>query len=170
MAVAKRTGPDFLFIANANSQKFGDIKTSSNVTINFQDSSNADWVSVTGETVTTGNDDPRIKDVYRKTVQAWFGNLGDGIHTGGPEDPRIALIEVQAKCMHQPSPSQISRYSANKPTDISYWKHEVLGGIGIAKEALGAVASGGVAMPGVLRQLTTREITDMRSKHGNMSW
>lgn len=26
MAVAKRTGPDFLFLANANSQKFDDIE------------------------------------------------------------------------------------------------------------------------------------------------
>ena len=26
------------------------------------------------------------------------GDLGDGVHTGGPEDPRVKLIEVRAKC------------------------------------------------------------------------
>ena len=29
---------------------------------------------------------------------AWFGDLKDGVHTGGPEDPRMKLIEIKAKC------------------------------------------------------------------------
>lgn len=98
MAVAKRTGPDFLFLANAGSQKFADIEKDKIVNISFQNSSNTDWISVTGEVVTSSNDDPRIKEIYTKQTSAWFGNLGDGVHTGGPEDPRIKLIEVQAKC------------------------------------------------------------------------
>lgn len=98
MAVAKRSGPDFLFLANANSQKFDDFSKDSEVTITFQNNSNMDWISITGEAVTTSNDDPRIKEVWNKTSQAWFGNLGDGVHDGSPSDPRIKLIEVQAKC------------------------------------------------------------------------
>ena len=99
MAIAKRTGPDFLFVANTNSLKFSDLEKDPRVTLTFQNSSNTDWISVTGRAVTTGNDDTRIKDVYKKTVSAWFGDFGDGVHTGGPEDPRIKLIEVQADCM-----------------------------------------------------------------------
>lgn len=98
MAVAKRTGPDFLFLANTNSQKFDDIEKNKIVNISFQNSSNTDWISITGEAVTSSNDDPRIKEVYSKLVSAWFGSLRDGVHTGGPEDPCIKLIEVQAKC------------------------------------------------------------------------
>lgn len=99
MAVAKRTGTDFLFLSNANSRKFSDLALNPNVTITLQNNSNTDWISVTGEAITTKNDDPRIKDVYVKTASAWFGDLGDGVHTGGPEDPRIKLIEVKANCM-----------------------------------------------------------------------
>lgn len=98
MAVAKRTGPDFLFLANAHSQKFDDLEKNKIATISFHNSSTQDWISVTGEAVTTSNDDPRIKEIYTKTVSAWFGDLKDGVHTGGPEDPRMKLIEIQAKC------------------------------------------------------------------------
>lgn len=93
MAVAKRTGPDFLFLANANSQKFADLEKSSNVNISFQNSSNADWISVTGEAVTTSNDDPRIKQIYSKMVAPWFGDLGDGVHTG--KCPRKRVIQAK---------------------------------------------------------------------------
>jgi general stress protein 26 len=99
MAVAKRTGPDFLFLANAHSQKFNDLENGppeANVT--FLNSSNQDWVSVTGECVTSDNSDPRIKEIWSKGTKAWFGDLGDGVHTGGPEDPRMKLIEIRAKC------------------------------------------------------------------------
>lgn len=99
MAVAKRSGPDFFFLANANSQKFDDIEKNKITNLYFHDSNTQDWISVTGESVTSSNDDPRIKEVYTNGVSAWFGDLGDGVHTGGPEDPRMKLIEVQAKCM-----------------------------------------------------------------------
>lgn len=98
MAVAKRSGPDFLFLANAHSRKFMDIEGNKEVNVILQDSSNHDWISVTGEVKTTSNDDPRIKEIYSKPVSAWFGDLKDGIHDGGPEDPRMKLIEVQPKC------------------------------------------------------------------------
>jgi len=101
MAVAKRTGPDFLFLANAHSQKFNDIeKNPGAVTITFQNSSNQDWVSITGKAVTSSNDDPRIKEVWSRGAGSWFGDLGDGVHNGKPEDPRMKLIEIQSKCKH----------------------------------------------------------------------
>ena len=98
MGVAKRSGPDFLFLANANSQKFDDIEKNSRANVYFHDSSSQDWISVTGEAVTSSNDDPRIKEIWNRGVSAWFGDLGDGVHTGGPDDPRMKLIEVQAQC------------------------------------------------------------------------
>ncbi len=98
MAVAKRSGPDFLFLANAHSQKFDDIESNKVTNIYFHDSTTQDWISVTGESVTSSNSDERIGKLWTEGTKAWFGDLGDGKHTGGPEDPRMKLIEVKAKC------------------------------------------------------------------------
>lgn len=98
MAVAKRTGPDFLFLANAHSQKFDDLKTNPEVNVAFQDSSTMSWISVTGKATTTSNSDPRIAKVWSKAASIWFGDVGDGVHNGKPEDPRMTLIEVKPSC------------------------------------------------------------------------
>ncbi|TKA24224.1 hypothetical protein B0A50_05988 [Salinomyces thailandicus] len=149
MAVAKRSGPDFLFLANAHSQKFDDLEQNKLGQVIFHNSSNQDWVCITGELATSSNDDPRIKEVYSKPVSAWFGDLGDGVHTGGPEDPRMKLIEIKAKY-------------------ISYWQHEA-GALGFAKEIGGAIATGGVAQTGTLREMKENEIEQARAKGGSMS-
>lgn len=142
MAIARRTGPDFLFIANIHSTKFKDLENSSQVQITFQNSSNQDWVSITGEATTASNEDPRIKDLYSSTISAWFGNLGDGVHNGTAEDPRMALIEVRAKY-------------------ITYWKAKV-GTLGFLKEVGVATVTGKVADTGVLRQLLEEDIEAAR--------
>lgn len=38
-----------------------------------------------------------IRKYYAPTLKAWVGDLGDGKHDGGPEDPRIGVIKVNAK-------------------------------------------------------------------------
>lgn len=112
--------------------------------ITFQNSSSQDWVSITGEATTASNDDPRIKDVYSSTISAWFGDLGDGVHNGKAEDPRMALIEVRA------------RY-------ISYWKATV-GTLGFLKEVGVATVTGQVADTGVLRELVEEDIEAERRR------
>ncbi|GAB7366794.1 hypothetical protein MBLNU230_g0746t1 [Neophaeotheca triangularis] len=150
MAVAKRSGPDFLFLANAHSQKFTDIEANPDkVTVTFQNSATQDWVSVTGKAVTSSNEDARIKEVWTQGAAAWFGDLGDGVHTGKPEDPRMKLIEVQAAY-------------------ISYWKAEV-GALGFGKEVLGAIVTGGVPKTGKLREMKGDEIQQARKNDGGFS-
>ena len=143
MAVAKRVGPDFLFLANAHSNKFSDLKENKEVQLTFQDSKTQDWVSVSGTAVTASNDDPRIKEIYSKGVSAWFGDLGDGVHNGTPEDPRMSLIEVKSKY-------------------ISYWKHTV-SSLGFMKEVGVATLTGSVADTGVTRELKEQDIEKARS-------
>jgi len=143
MAVAKRTGPDFLFLANKHSSKFEDLDKNKEVQITFQDSKTQDWVSVTGIATTTSNNDPRIKDVWSQGTRAWFGDLGDGKHTGGPEDPRMTLIEVKSKY-------------------ISYYKTQV-GTLGFVKEVVGAAVTGGVSNTGALRELNEQDLQQARS-------
>ena len=71
MAVAKRNGPDFLFIANLNSRKFEDLRNSDTASITFQDSSSQNWVSIAGKVTKASNADPRIKELYNKSLTAW---------------------------------------------------------------------------------------------------
>lgn len=168
MAVAKRTGPDFLFLANAHSQKFNDLENGPpEANVSFQNSSNQDWVSVTGECVTSDNSDPRIKEIWSKGTKAWFGDLGDGVHTGGTEDPRMKLIEIKAKCKLIVVDRE-DEYTDNVFTVITYWKHEV-GGAGFMKEIVGANLTGGVAVTGSLRELNGSEIEQARKSDSSMS-
>ncbi|KAI4248971.1 MAG: hypothetical protein L6R42_009128 [Xanthoria sp. 1 TBL-2021] len=142
MAVAKRVGPDFLFLANKDSEKFSDLKNDKTAQVTFQNSSDMSWVSVSGEAVTTSNDDPRIKQVYSKGVNAWFGDLGDGVHTGMPEDPRMTLIEVKANY-------------------ITYWKSTSTFP-GFIKEVAHASMTGQIADTGINRRLTDEDIQNAR--------
>lgn len=142
MAVAKREGPDFLFLANNHSTKFSDLANEKTAQLTFQNSSSQDWASISGTVVTTSNDDPRIKELYSKGTSAWFGDLGDGVHNGTPEDPRMAIIELKAKY-------------------ISYWKATV-GTLGFIKEVAQASMTGKVADTGVQRQFLQDDIEAMR--------
>jgi general stress protein 26 len=63
------------------------------VNISFYDQSTTDWVSISG-TAQVSNDKERIKAVFHPSTKAWFGDLEDGVHNGGPEDPRVSLIQV----------------------------------------------------------------------------
>jgi len=142
MAVARRTGPDFLFIANTHSKKFSDLENSKTCQITFQNSSSQDWVSISGEATTVSNSDGRIKELYSPSLAAWFGDLGDGVHTGKPEDPRMALIEVKAKY-------------------ISYWKSTSTS-LGFMKEVAVGAMTGQVASTGVQREFGQNDIEEMR--------
>ncbi|KAF2871060.1 hypothetical protein BDV95DRAFT_494971 [Massariosphaeria phaeospora] len=142
MAIAKRSGPDFLFLANNHSKKFSDLSDNKEVQITFQDSSNQDWASISGTAVTTSNSDPRIKELWSNGTKAWFGDLGDGKHDGSADDPRMTLIEVKAKY-------------------ISYWLHQV-GALGFMKEVGVAAVSGKVADTGVLRELQGADLEQAR--------
>jgi hypothetical protein len=38
-----------------------------------------------------------VEKYYSSVLKAWLGDLGDGEHDGGPGDPRIGVIRVEAK-------------------------------------------------------------------------
>lgn len=139
MAVAKREGPDFLFVANVNSQKFKDIKNNSTINLSFIDNKSTDWISVTGKATTRLNkEDPRIEKIYSTAVKAWFGDLGDGVHDGSAKDPRVGSIEVK------------SNY-------VAYYKTET-GMLGHTKEIAQATLTGQVAQTGLLRELSEEDL------------
>lgn len=144
MAVARRTGPDFLFLANKNSQKFKDLDNSKKAQITFQDSSSQNWASITGTATVASNSDPRIKELVNPFASAWFGDLGDGVHNGKAEDPRMALIEIKADY-------------------ITYWLSQT-SSLGYLKEIAESTVTGKVANTGVTRELKSEEIEQARRK------
>lgn len=169
MALAKRTGPDFLFLANAHSQKFKDIEANKEVNVSFQDTKSQDWISVSGTATTASNSDPRIKEVWSRGAAAWFGDLGDGVHDGSADDPRMSLIEVKSKCEFPPCWHFHRRHNIlMQDADISYYSTKV-GAVGYLKEVVAANVTGGVANTGNLRQMKEDEIAKARKEHSAMS-
>jgi len=142
MAIAKRSGPDILYLSNKHSKKFQDLDKNKEVQVTIQDSKTQDWISISGTAVTTSNDDPRIKELYTPTISAWFGDLKDGVHDGTWKDPRMSLIEVKSKY-------------------IVYWKKEV-STLGFMKEVGVAAMTGSVAQTGALRELSADDIDKER--------
>ena len=141
MAVAKREGPDFHFLCNRHSQKVTDLtSTSDRVNITFL--SGSSWASVSGK-ATCSPEDPKIKEVYSPVVSAWFGDLGDGVHSGGADDPRMCLLTVR--------PDRIVYYVNTK------------GKVARMADMATAVATGRVAQTGVLREIVGDAIEGARS-------
>jgi len=88
-------GVDLWFVTNTASHKLDELNFDPHVNLAYYKNHTGDWVSVSG-TAKICYDRARVRQLYSPTWKAWFGDLGDGIHTGGPEDPRIALIVVEA--------------------------------------------------------------------------
>lgn len=38
-----------------------------------------------------------IRKYYSPTLKAWLGDLGDGVHDGSENDPRIGIIRVKTQ-------------------------------------------------------------------------
>ncbi|KAI9830828.1 MAG: hypothetical protein M1819_005353 [Sarea resinae] len=87
-------GVDLLFHTNTESGKTDDLQTDKHINISFLDSTGA-WASVSG-TAEIDTDRATVKKYYSPALKAWLGDLGDGVHDGGPDDPRIGVIKVKA--------------------------------------------------------------------------
>lgn len=140
MQPASKKGLVFEFVANNHSEKFDDLQRDPSCNVSFYDPSNTDWVSVSGQAKII-EDHEEIKKIWSSSLSAWFGNLGDGKHTGNYDDPRVSAIQV-------------------KPTEIRYWnaKSNLSQTMDIAKAKL----TGDVAAPGVLRVINDEELKQLR--------
>lgn len=95
MAIAGKEsgGIDLLFHTNTHSGKTHDLATDAHINISFLNSG-GEWASISG-TATVVTDRELVKKHYSPSLKAWMGDLGDGKHDGGPEDPRIGVIRVK---------------------------------------------------------------------------
>ncbi|KAI9259440.1 hypothetical protein BDA99DRAFT_513268 [Phascolomyces articulosus] len=90
---------DLYFFVNEMSPKIKDIEANPNVNLAFHKQTTSEWISISG-TAEIVRDRTKIKQLYGLDVKPWFGDLHDGLHDGGPDDPRIALILVTADTVH----------------------------------------------------------------------
>lgn len=55
-----------------------------------------EWASVSG-VASIITDRSLVKEHYSPLLKAWVGDLGDGVHDGSENDPRIGIIRVKTK-------------------------------------------------------------------------
>lgn len=142
LAATEGNGVDIIFHSNTESGKTDDIKEgSSAVNVGFINSS-GEWASISGKaSIVTDRD--AVKKYYSPALKAWVGDLGDGKHDGGPEDPRIALIKIEAGT---------AQYAISKKTAI-----------GSFLELAKGLATGEVPSVNKLRYLSQQELSQWRS-------
>ena len=90
-------------------------------------------------TIRRVTDDSLVAKLYNPTIKAWFGDKGDGVHTGGPEDPRMAVLEI--------TPDEIRHY------------HQQRSSLGVLGEVVAATVTGNTASPGSIRTITRQELS-----------
>ncbi|KAI9882963.1 MAG: Transcription initiation protein spt3 [Watsoniomyces obsoletus] len=94
MALAgKDHGIDLIFHTNTESGKTDELHNDPHINIAFINSS-GEWASISGE-ASVLTDRETVKKYYSRALKAWIGDLGDGKHDGGPEDPRVGIIQVK---------------------------------------------------------------------------
>ena len=96
MATQERvTGTDLWFVTDISSHKLDDLASDSHVNLAYYNTKSREWVSVAGTAQVT-QDRNLIKELYKPDWKAWFGDNG-GAEDGGPDDPRLALVLVEAQ-------------------------------------------------------------------------
>ncbi len=99
MATQRRAdGAHFWFVSSSDSPKVREIALDPNVNLAYYKDRTREWVSISG-TARLSRDRAKIRELYEPSWKVWFGNRG-GDENGGPEDPRMVLIAVDARLAH----------------------------------------------------------------------
>lgn len=95
MATQERvSGMDLWFVTDVSSHKLDELEADSHVNLAYYNLKSREWVSVSGTAQIT-QDRNLIKELYKADWKIWFGDEG-GERDGGPGDPRLALVLVEA--------------------------------------------------------------------------
>lgn len=96
MATQERIeGADLWFVTNGDTHKLDELEADAHVNCAFYNQKTREWVSVSGIAHISKNRN-RIRQLYKEDWKAWFSEEG-GEMDGGPNDPRIAMIMVEAE-------------------------------------------------------------------------
>ena len=136
-------GVDLIFHTNTESGKTDDLKSDPAINISFLNGT-GEWASISG-TSDILTDRATVKKYYSPALKAWLGDLGDGTHDGGENDPRIGVIKVEAKT---------ATYAISRGNMLSRGVEMVQG-----------VITGEAAQVNKLREISESEISEWRTKN-----
>jgi general stress protein 26 len=88
-------GADLWFVGDIQAHKMDELQNDPHVNVSFYRDRTREWVSVSGQARMV-RDREKIRELYKPDWRAWFGDEG-GERDGGPDDPRITLILVEAE-------------------------------------------------------------------------
>jgi general stress protein 26 len=88
-------GADLWFVTNAETHKLDDLTLEPHVNCSYYNNRTHEWVSVAGLAHVSKNRN-KVRQLYKEDWKVWFDDEG-GDRDGGPNDPRIALIMVEAE-------------------------------------------------------------------------
>ena len=96
MATQERvSGADLWFVTDVSSHKLDELEADPHVNLAYYNLKSREYVSVAGKATIT-QDRNLIHELYKPDWKAWFGDEG-GDRDGGPDDPRLALVLVEAQ-------------------------------------------------------------------------
>jgi general stress protein 26 len=139
MATQERIeGADLWFVTDATTHKLDDLSLDPHVNCAYYNSRTREWVSVSGVARVSKNR-TRIRQLYKEDWKTWLGDQGDE-RDGGPTDPRIALILVDA--------DSAIYMKVNKPRPV------------VLFEILRGMVTGNRPSMGDIREVTGAELMD----------
>ena len=109
---AKRPRVDFWFVTSTETHKVDEIQAQPEVNLAYYNNRSREWVSVSG-TARIVTDRALIRTLYKPDWKAWFGDEG-GDRNGGPNDPRLVLIEVESH--------EVMYLKSNQPRAVQLFK------------------------------------------------
>jgi general stress protein 26 len=96
MQTQQRDGAaDFWFVTDGDAHKLDELEGDPHVNLAFYRDRTREWVSVSG-TALVSRDREQVRRLYKPDWKAWFPDDGPG-RDGGPDDPRITLVLVEAQ-------------------------------------------------------------------------
>ena len=90
----RQEGADLWFVTDGETHKMDELEADPHVNLSFYRDRTREWVSVSGRARVV-TDRAKIHELYKPDWKAWFPDDGPG-RDGGPDDPRLALIAVDA--------------------------------------------------------------------------
>ncbi|KAK4641091.1 BLI-3 blue-light-inducible Bli-3 protein [Podospora bellae-mahoneyi] len=143
LAGQENGGLDLLFHTNTESGKTDDLAADTHINVGFLNNS-GEWASVSGTTEVI-TDRELVKKHYKPHLKAWVGDLGDGVHDGSANDPRIGIIRVKMATAHY----AISHKNiAGRLTEVAK-----------------GVVTGDTAVVNKLREISEEEVSKLRLTH-----
>jgi len=136
----KRPRVDFWFVTSTEAHMVDEIEAQPEVNLAYYNNKSREWVSVSG-TARIITDRDLIRTLYKPDWKAWFGDEG-GNRNGGPNDPRLVLIEVEAH--------EATYLKSNEPRAVHLFK--------VAK----ALITGSVPKIGDMRRVGKKELEARR--------